>query len=96
MVEPGTIEPSTGTAGTPPATGTDAEAQAIAGAQGVSPSAVDDGVTIHVLPVAEIWVCCFHVRLRKIFFFEFADDAADYTTSSSVFNTILSSVRFLA
>ncbi|SNR24840.1 hypothetical protein [Blastococcus mobilis] len=49
-----------------------------------------------VLPVAEMWVCCYHRGLRKVFFFEFADNSTDYRNSSAVFNSVLQSVRFLS
>jgi hypothetical protein len=59
---------------------------------GSSPSAQ----SVEVLPVARTTVCCYHIPLAKVFYFDFEDNAADYSQSSSTFNRIMQSVRFLA
>lgn len=48
-----------------------------------------------ILPVAEVIVCCFHETLKRVYFFEFADNSSDYATSSATFNAILATARFL-
>lgn len=40
-------------------------------------------------------VVCYHKQLGKVFFFSFWDDDHDFTESSSQFNKILDSIRFL-
>jgi len=41
-------------------------------------------------------VVCFHLPLRRIFFFDFQQDAPGFVSSSETFNQILNSVRFLS
>lgn len=48
--------------------------------------------------IAQGWqmnVVCYHKQLGKVFFFSFWDDDHDFTESSSQFNKILDSIRFL-
>jgi hypothetical protein len=56
------------------------------------PEAVEQ---IQVLPVGRILVVCHHGALGRIYVFEFADNAADFAGSSSIFDKIIRSVRFL-
>lgn len=50
---------------------------------------------VQVLPVGRVVVICHHSILGKIYFFEFADNAADYEASSEIFDHIVRSIRFL-
>jgi len=57
------------------------------------PSLVGD---VEVVPIGRVMVVCYHEDLGSIYYFEVMDNASDYTTSSELFNRILSSVRFLS
>jgi hypothetical protein len=58
----------------------------------VQPTAV---VWEEILPIVRTTVICYQKNLRQIFYFDFADNPADYVESSESFNQILRSVRFL-
>jgi hypothetical protein len=61
---------------------------------GTSELAQGESMTDFV-PVRRIFLACHHRRLETAYFFDFADDEADFTASSEQFNQILGSVRFL-
>lgn len=67
---------------------------AIAPNQSKISSSVKPVVDEH-LEIRQMVVTCYHEDLKKIFFFEFADDEPDFTKSSELFNQILNSIRFL-
>jgi hypothetical protein len=51
--------------------------------------------TTDFVPVRRIFLACHHRLLATAYFFDFADDEADFTASSEQFNQVLASVRFL-
>lgn len=60
----------------------------------------DDGLaqtqtSLRNVEVLRMLVVCYHEELKAIFYFEFLDDDVDFAQSSSLFNQILSSTRFL-
>lgn len=82
-------------------TGTDATSQDSKGSGGNSAAGSkaqpDDSGEPEERPV-KLWrthVVCFCKSTRRVYFFNFLDDDADFFKSSAVFNQILDSVRFL-
>lgn len=64
-----------------------------ADADGAAPEVED--VAEAILPVGRMIVVCCHPGLRKVYTFDFVDNASDYARASETFNKVLNSVRFL-
>lgn len=71
-------------------TASSAQEAAIGIRRGQAPTA-----SMEVIPVGRMLVVCYHEALKTVFYFDFVDDASDFTASSECFNLVLNSVRFL-
>jgi hypothetical protein len=60
-----------------------------------TPRAETEDSEIWFALIQHTYVVCYHQQLHNIFWFEFLDDEMDYIESSSTFNQILTSARFL-
>jgi hypothetical protein len=73
----------------------DSQPFAIQGASRVTSAPATFEVWVEILPIVRTTLVCYHRDLRHVFYFDFADNPADYVASSEVFNQIVRSVRFL-